>query len=177
MDIALTPSDWAELPSGTTVSIVKLRPDGSQATTYPATVIDVGAPSPWIAVEAFWTRPTTAVDGLVFSTYDRIHEYFSNRHPFNVFAVFSGNGTMKGWYANVTHPAWMGFHSGTPAIFWHDLFVDVVGLPDGERFVRDEDELAAARTTVSEALYQRIHAARDEILCRLELREFPFHES
>ncbi len=177
MDISLAPSEWPELLPGTRVSIIKLRPDGAQATRYPATIIDLDAPSPWIAAEAVWTRPPVAVDGLVFSSNDRIHEYFSNTHPFNVFAVFSPKGRLKGWYANVTHPSWIGDDAGMPAIYWHDLYVDVIGLPGGERFVRDEDELAAAKSTISDDLFQRIHEGRDEVVRRLVLREFPFHET
>ncbi len=165
---------WTSLPIGTDVQIIKLRPNGSEATKYPARVLDLPVPRTWVAVEAVWTRDPVALDGLIFSPGDLIHEYFSSQDPFNVFAVFSRQGVLRGWYANVTHPSWMGRDNELPAIYWHDLYVDVVGLPTGEVFVRDEDELETAVHEVS--LVEIILASRDELLRRFAGRAFPFHE-
>jgi protein associated with RNAse G/E len=159
------------------VRIVKVRPDGSLATTYPGTIIDVAAPQGWVAAEAVWTRDPIELDGLLFSPGDHIHEYFSDRDPFNVFAVFSSEGQLRGWYANVTYPSWMGTEDDTPAIYWHDLYVDVIALPSGQVFVRDEDELEAAQPGFDDRrLVETILAARDELLRRFQSREFPFHD-
>lgn len=159
------------------MQVVKVRPDGSVPVTYPATVIENAAPAGWVAVEAVWSRDPIEMDGLLFSPGDRIHEYFSDREPFNVFAVFSAGGTLRGWYANVTYPSWMGVEAGSPAIYWHDLFVDVIGLPSGEVFVRDEDELEAAKVDFEDpGLVATILDARDELLRLFNAREFPFHE-
>jgi hypothetical protein len=167
---------WLDLLSGTAVRIVKVRPDGSTATTYPGRIIDIAAPEGWVAAEAVWTRDAIELDGLLFNPGDRIHEYFSKCEYFNVFAVFSPDGAFRGWYANVTYPSWMGFEDGKLAIYWHDLYVDVVGLPSGEVFVRDEDELEAARPDFDDPhLFETILNARDELVRRFRSREFPFH--
>ena len=122
-------------------------------------------------------RNSIELDGLLFSPGARIHEYFSNLEHFNVFAVFSPEGRLRGWYANVTHPSWMGMEQGKTAIYWHDLYVDVIGLPSGEIFVRDEDELEEARTGFEDPdLVETILTARDELIRSLRSRAFPFHE-
>jgi predicted RNA-binding protein associated with RNAse of E/G family len=168
---------WIELGPGASVLIVKVRPDGSTATTYRGTVIDAGAPEGWLVAEAVWTRDPIELDGLLFNPGDRIHEYFSRSEYFNVFAVFSPDGTLRGWYANVTYPSWMGFEDSMPAIYWHDLYVDVIALPSGDAFVRDEDELEAAQSGFTDRhLVETILAARDELLRRFQSREFPFHD-
>jgi len=168
---------WTAFPMGKRMQVVKLRPDGTVATTYPGTVIDAQAPGGWLAVEAVWTRDPIEIDGLLFNPGDHVHEYFSDREHFNVFAVFSPAGALRGWYANVTYPSWMGSEEGAPTIYWQDLYVDVIGLRSGEAFVRDEDELEAARADFKDhSLVDTIQAARDELLRRYHAREFPFHE-
>lgn len=168
---------WTMLQAGTDVQVIKLRADGSESTKYPATVVDLAVPAPWVAVEAVWTRDAVERDGLTFTPTDHIHEYFSNRDPFNVFAVFSAERQLRGWYANVTYPSWMGHDGSLPAIYWCDLYVDVIGLPSGDVFVGDEDELEAAQSTFSDSsLLDMVQASRDELLRRFAVRAFPFHE-
>ena len=60
------------------------------------------------------------------------------------FAVFSPQDHFKGWYANVAHPALLDATIDPPVLFWHDLYLDLVGLPDGSFTVRDDDELLAS---------------------------------
>ena len=168
---------WTAYPAGTAVHVVKVRPDGSVSTTYPGTVIDAATQDSWLAVEAVWTRDPIEMNGLMFNRGDRIHEYFSDRHYFNVFTVFSPESVLRGWYANVTYPSWMGVETDMPAIYWHDLFIDVIGLPSGEAFVWDEDEFEAARADFDDpGLVATILAARDDLLGRFHSREFPYHE-
>jgi hypothetical protein len=168
---------WPALPVGTELTIVKLAPDGERVTTYPAWVIEAGAPEPWIAARADWVRKVVELDGLRFIPGDRLHEFFSPAHPFNLFSVWSPEGALRGWYANVTYPTRLDVSTSPATLYWHDLYVDVIGLPDGVVVVRDEDELDEARVAESDpALYALITAARDELLRRLAARHFPFHE-
>ena len=169
---------WPDLLPGTRLQIVKLAPDGTVAARDPGEVIEAGAPPPWVAVRATWVSRPHNLDGLLFIAGDRLHEFFSPAHPFNVFSVFAPDGALRGWYANVTYPALLDPTTDPPTLTWHDLYLDVVALPDGTTVVRDEDELAEADLASSDPdLHAAILAARDDLLARWRNRAFPFPES
>lgn len=171
------PQTWPDLPPGTPLQIVKWSPEGVEVARYPGDVIEAGAPVPWVAVRATWVSRTHDLDGLLFVAGDRLHEFFSPRHPYNVFSVWTPEGTLRGWYANVTYPARIDAETEPMTLIWHDLYLDVVALPDGQTVVRDEDELAAAGLADNDRdLYARIVASKEELLRRTTNREFPFHE-
>ena len=168
---------WARLRPGQAIHIRKRHPDGREATTYPGVVMDVELPAPWVGLRAEWTRDVIVLDGLAFTPGDTLHEYFSPEHPFNVFTVIAPDGRTRGWYANVTYPATLGTEEEPWALTWHDLFIDLVALPDGTYVVRDEDELAEAKLESADPkLYGMIVAARDEVIERFMRRAAPFHE-
>ena len=168
-------ADWTALAVGDALSIVKLAPDGSEVVRYPGEVVARVEPGSWVVVQAVWTYRQIDVEGLTFSPGDVLLEWFSPRHGFNAFAVHAASGAFRGWYANVTHPARLDPDSSPPTLAWHDLYLDVVALPNGARIVCDEDELAASGLMPSNPrLYARILLARDEILDRLERRAVPF---
>jgi predicted RNA-binding protein associated with RNAse of E/G family len=48
---------------------------------------------------------------------------------------------MRGWYGNVTYPACFDKVEGEQVLVWHDLYLDVVILPDGSMHLLDDDEL------------------------------------
>lgn len=172
-----TPTIWPDLVPGTPLRIVKLAPNGTEVAHYPGVVIEAGAPPPWVAVQATWVSRPYDLDGLLFLPGDTLHEFFSPQHWFNLFAVFAPDGALRGWYANVTYPARLDPTTDPMTLYWHDLYVDVVALPDGTIVVRDEDELASVSLAETNPdLCQRILAARDELLrCHAE-RAFPFHK-
>ncbi len=65
-----------------------------------------------------------------------------------------------------------------PVLIWHDLFVDLVGLPDGSFTVRDDDELlASGLADADQDLHARILGARSELIRRFERRLPPFADS
>ena len=174
----VAPTDaWLRLVPGQAIHIRKRHPDGSEATTYPGVVMDIELPAPWVGIRAKWTRDVIVLDGLAFTPGDTLHEYFSPEHPFNVFTVIAPDGRTRGWYANVTYPATLQTETEPWSLTWHDLFIDLVGLPDGNYVVRDEDELAEAQLEATDpALYGMIVAARDEMIERFTRRGAPFHE-
>lgn len=176
--VTLPTGVWPPLPVGTELRIVKVSPEGQEVTSYPGWIIDLDAPAPWIAARADWVRRLVAMDGLQFIPGDRLHEFFSPHHGYNLFSVWSPEGKLRGWYANVTHPTRIDFTTTPATLYWHDLYVDLIGLPDGSRAVRDEDELEASGLAVSDpALYRQILTTRDELLRLFDARAFPFHES
>jgi predicted RNA-binding protein associated with RNAse of E/G family len=168
---------WPGLPAGSELRIVKVSPEGEEVTHYPGWVIAAGAPAPWIAVRAEWVRRVVEMDGLRFVPGDRLHEFFSPSHWYNLFSVWSPEGALRGWYANVTRPTRLDLATAPPSLYWHDLYVDLIGLPDGAFAIRDEDELAASGVHERDPeLHRRILETRDELLRLYRARAFPFHE-
>ncbi len=167
-----TDYSWQPLQPGTAVEIAKLHTDGHESTRYPGRVLDqVGDPE-WIAIAAEWTRDPVHLDGLRFEPGDHLREYFSPSHWFNVFEVIAPDGVTRGWYANVTYPAWMDVTEGRTTVFWHDLIVDLIVLPDGSMTIRDEDELEEAH--LPPGLCQQISTSRNELIARAKSKTFPF---
>ena len=169
---------WPDLPPGTALTVVKLDPDGTEVARYLGLVFDAGAPAPWVAVQAHWVSREYNLDGLLFIFGDTLHEFFSPEDRFNVFAVFSPEGQLRGWYANVTHPTRLDRSTDPFTLIWHDLYIDIIALPDGRIVVRDEDELEASGICERRPdLYLEIVSMRDELIERARAREYPFHET
>jgi hypothetical protein len=169
---------WPVLPAGTELRIVKLGPNGNEVTSYPGRVIECDAPEPWVVARADWVLKSIEMDGLRFVPGDRLHEFFSPANPFNVFSVWSPEGVLRGWYANVTHAARLDLATDLISLYWHDLYIDVIALPNGVVTVRDEDELDEAGLASSDPnLHAMILRTRDGLLRLFADRAFPFHES
>jgi nicotinamide-nucleotide amidase len=95
-----------------------------------------------VVVKAYWQFPTptrdlgyvTLINGDLF-----IETFYLDRW-YNVFEIRSPEGVLKGWYANVTRPA----YELDGALIWEDLFLDVWMSPHGEVLYLDEDEFVEA---------------------------------
>jgi hypothetical protein len=156
---------FAKIPIGAMVTVVKRAPDGSEATRYPAIRVESTAPSPWIELVAEWTVPNVEVAGLPFIPGDSIRELFSAEHPYNAFAVISPEGEMRGWYGNVTYPAFFDEVEGEQVLVWHDLYLDVVILPDGAMHLLDDDELEESGIPIQDpAFAEAIVQARLDLI-------------
>jgi hypothetical protein len=157
------------------VTVIKLAPNGKEAARYPGEVVALYQEERWTIVRATWTYRQVDLDGLSFVPGDELLEWFSPDHPFNAFAVFSPGGDLRGWYANVTFPARLDDSESPPLLVWHDLFLDLVGLPDRTVALRDEDELLASGLRERDPrLYQRITGASAELSRRFQLGLPPF---
>jgi uncharacterized protein DUF402 len=157
------------------VTVIKLAPDGKEAARYPGEVVAFYQSEHWIVVRATWTYRQVDLDGLSFMPGDELLEWFSPDHPFNAFAVNSPGGDLRGWYANVTYPTRLDDSTSPPLLVWHDLYLDLVGLPDGTVTLRDEDELLASGLRETDPqLYKRITEASAELSRRFELGLPPF---
>ncbi|MBA2598430.1 MAG: DUF402 domain-containing protein [Chloroflexia bacterium] len=169
---------WQDLAPGVHVTVIKLAPDGAEAARYPGEVIARGVPGSWVVIQATWTHGAISLDGLVFAPGDDLREWFSPVHRFNAFAVRAADGALKGWYANVTHlPTLQGTPDG-PHLVWHDLYLDLVGLPDKTFTIRDEDELAASGLEQREPhLYALVREAHDEVIRRFSTGAVPFTDA
>lgn len=169
---------WQSLRPGQEIVVVKLDPEGHEAARYPAAVVARATDEDWVALQATWTYRRVEVDGLVFHPGDELIEWFSPTLPFNAFGVLSPAGDLRGWYANVTYPAYLEPDSETENLLklvWHDLYLDLVGMPDETYVVRDEDELAASGLEASNlALHSDIVAAADDLILRYRTLQLPF---
>ncbi len=169
---------WQSLGIGQEIIVVKRSPNGEEAARYPAVVVARALEDDWLAVQARWTYQRVEIDGLVFCPGDTLIEWFSPRLPFNAFAVLSPDDSLRGWYANVTFPAYLEPENdiGCPlTLVWHDLYLDVVGLPGNTYVVRDEDELAESGLETSDPLlHGAIVAAAEELVRRFTAHDLPF---
>jgi hypothetical protein len=165
---------WSALLPGTVLTVVKIAPDGSEAARYHGEVAGHGQDS-WLLIQAIWTNRMIELGGLSFCPGDKLLEWFSPRDPFNAFAVFSPQDDFKGWYANVAYPARLDTTTISPVLFWQDLYLDLVALPDGLFTLRDEDELLASGLADADPeLNARILRARSELIRRFQGRLPPF---
>jgi hypothetical protein len=160
------------LSPGTRVRIIKLQPDGSEATRYPGEIL--ASADGWIAARAVWDQASVDLGCLVFEPGDIIHEYFSLDQPFNAFAVYTSAGHFKGWYCNVTYPARVNGHD----LYWQDLYVDLLVCPDGRMVVLDEDELVdSGIADRNPALYGLVIDAAEVLQRMVHDRAYPFTEA
>lgn len=154
-------------------TISKLKPDGSVATSYKATPLP--APDGWVAARAKWVFGRVDIGYYAFEPGDTLDEYFSLDRHYNAFATFRSSGEFVGWYCNITHPT--AVDESNREIRWHDLYVDILVLPDGIVIVVDEDELADSNlSTADPTLHTQIIAARDEVLELVATNAYPFSE-
>lgn len=159
----------SDTPATPDWTVVKLRPDGSEAARYRAT--GVAAPPGWVAARAVWTFGTVDIGYYTFEPGDVLYEYFSTERHYNLFAIYRPDGRLVGWYCNVTHPT----RVEDGVITWHDLWVDVLVLTDGSIVVVDLDELGESGVEMRDpTLNQTILAARDELVAMAERRAWPF---
>lgn len=171
------PALWQGLTIGQEVIVVKLDPHGTEVARYPGEVVSHDPENGWLALRATWTYKRIEIDGLVFEPGDELIEWFSPLLPFNAFAVLSSTGDLRGWYANVTYPAYLepAERSHLLTLVWHDLYLDLVGLEHGKFAVRDEDELAdSSLETSSPRLHAEILEATEELVRRFKSCQIPF---
>ena len=147
------------------MTIVKRDHHGLEKARYAGTVANSAPPSPWIELRATWVIPDVSVAGLAFVPGDTMREFFSAQHPYNAFAVIAPDGTLRGWYGNVTYPAFVDEVDGEHMLVWQDLYLDVVILPDGTIHHLDDDELEESGLPQSDpAFAQAIIRARADLI-------------
>ena len=160
-----------------TYQVIKLRPDGTEATRYRAVPESENLPDTWLAVRAEWVFNRVESHGLVFEPGDSLVEYFSTVEWFNGFRVEAPNGEVRGWYSNVTFPTTLTYEPNR-SITWHDLYLDVIALPDGSVILCDEDELEESGLANSDPdLYSRIVDVAGHVTALADTGSFPFHRT
>ncbi|MCS7062013.1 MAG: nicotinamide-nucleotide amidohydrolase family protein [Anaerolineae bacterium] len=142
----------------------KLKPDGVERARYTAELIE--RKHDHVLVVAEWTRPPVDLGFGVLEPGDRFIETFYTNRWHTVFEIRSANGSLKGWYADLSRPA----RITEDLIEWEDLALDAWMSPQGELIWIDQEEFAALEPMLppGEALAVRSTLAplREELLRR-----------
>lgn len=141
------------------MNVHKCNAHGKRLLTYPGEVI--AADDAAVIVRAVWTRERQHLPYVTLEPGDVFIETFYRDRWYNVFEVRAADGTLKGWYANITRPP----RIADTELDWLDLAMDAWMNPEGRVIVLDEDEFAAMHTTLSAEI---VHAARAALPLMLE---------
>jgi predicted RNA-binding protein associated with RNAse of E/G family len=101
---------------------------------------------------------------------DRWTEYFFADRWYNIFEIRAGDGFLKGWYCNITRPAYI----GPDEVAAEDLALDLWVTPGGDMQVLDEDEFAALALSSTER--EAARKALADLQARVTRRDPPFSE-
>ena len=119
------------------ITVHLLKPGKNRTITYTGALLS--ASPELIVIEAVWDRPTIDLGYVTFATGDRFTEHYYTARWYNIFAVRSAAGQLKGWDCNVTRPAQ--FDGAT--LTSEDLELDLFVSPDRTELLRlDLDEFA-----------------------------------
>jgi uncharacterized protein len=152
---------------GDDITVYKLDTRGTIVVSYQAILREL-LPN-GVCLSARWTRPTLELGYTSFETGDRFTEWFFTDCWYNIFAVASESGVLKGWYCNVAEPAFISPQSLSSRDLLLDLWVDTsyaMTVLDEEEF--DSDQLLTPE--VRESALQ----ALDQLKARALRREPPF---
>ncbi|MGO8950226.1 MAG: DUF402 domain-containing protein [Ktedonobacterales bacterium] len=153
---------------GDQIVVYKLNTQGIAVVNYPAECQEL-LPN-GVRLVARWTSPGLELGYTSFETGDRFCEWFFTDHWYNIFAVASPSGELKGWYCNIAEPARIDERSVTSLDLQLDLWVDKnYGMT-----VLDEDEFASDQFLTTE-MRRQARQALDELRSRVNQRQPPFN--
>ncbi|MFJ3673045.1 DUF402 domain-containing protein [Streptomyces sp. NPDC090106] len=137
------PANSADAAAGFEVVLIKA---GRTKIRYPARL--VGDDGTRVTVRAAWASPGVRDFGFVrFEPGDVFTEHYWRDRWYSVKEVRAADGSLKGWYCDITRPAGV---SGT-VIVSEDLDLDLWRSADGTDVFRlDEDEFAGSGLTESD---------------------------
>ena len=122
------------------IIVIKLNPQHKETWRYSGEVLQRTATS--VLIEAFFNRDDLPFHGITLGRGDRFVEIYYTNRWYNIFEIYNrDDGSLRGWYCNVTRPAIMLDNE----IHYVDLALDLLVYPDGRQLVLDEDEFAALK--------------------------------
>lgn len=153
------------------ITIRLIKPLIDKVITYEGDVLLRGRSH--ILLLARWQRPPIDLGYVTFTPGDYLYEHFYADRWYNVYELHAEDGTLKGWYCNVTYPA---VFSAT-MIESEDLELDLFVSPNRtQMLVLDEDEYAARNLEASNPAAHRAALAALEELKELATQgAAPFH--
>lgn len=119
--------------------------------------------STYVLLLARWNSGLIDLGYITFAPGDYLYEHFYSDRWYNIYEIYSAQGTHKGWYCNITRPA----QFDADCVESEDLELDVFISPDRQQInVLDEDEFAERGLAVSDPFaYQAALDALDEVQC------------
>ncbi|MFN8636657.1 MAG: DUF402 domain-containing protein [Chloroflexota bacterium] len=121
------------LVGGRPLVVQKLMYDGSKS--YRWVGREIHRDDDHLFFTAVFERDGRDLGYVRFEKGDVFYEYYYFDRWYNVFQVYSKDGTLKGWYCNVTQPAQV-----DDELTFVDLALDLWVWPDMRYLVLDEDE-------------------------------------
>jgi hypothetical protein len=123
-------------------------------------------------VLAIWERAPLDVGYVQFAPGDQFYEHFYTNRWYNIFEIYRADGTLRGWYCNLTRPACFSDN----AIESEDLEIDLFVSADRRTLlVLDEEEYAARGLETSEPdTHRAAMAALDELRSMAGRGDEPF---
>ena len=153
----------------TPITVYKRDHLGNRVWHYAGDVIARG--ETWVCLEAPFNRADVDAGYVVFRQGDLFREWFYSDRWYNVFRLQDvREGTLTGWYCNITRPALIGADS----VEADDLALDVFVHADGTVLVLDEDEFDAL--PLPQADRAAALAAVDGLRALVSSRQPPFDE-
>ena len=94
----------------------------------------------YLLIHARWEQEALDLGYVTFGTGDHFYEHYYTDKWFNIFEIRSEQGVLKGWYCNITKPAWV----ERPTIYSEDLELDLFVSADRTHIITlDEKEFEA----------------------------------
>jgi len=148
------------------VTVRKLDHTGQEVFSYPGRVLQRDGSA--IALRTFWDRALVDIGYVVLEPGDCWTEHFYADRWYNIFEIRAGDGSLKGWYCNVTRPA----RITAGEVSAEDLALDLWVAPDGDMLTLDEDEFTALPLSPAERKAARNALA--ELQAMVAQRAMPF---
>jgi predicted RNA-binding protein associated with RNAse of E/G family len=150
------------------VTVRKLDHTGHQVLAYPGRVLERSPHA--IVLRTEWDRGPMDLGFVLLEPNDRWTEYFFADRWYNIFEIRASDGSLKGWYCNITRPA----HISPDEVAAEDLALDLWVTPGGDMQVLDEDEFAALSLSSTER--EAARKALADLQARVTQRDPPFSE-
>lgn len=125
-----------------------------------------------LVLEAHWEGPGEPLVGeIAFRLHDRFVEHYYPERAYAVWQIEAPEGTLKGWYCNISAPV----VEEQDTLTFRDLLLDVVAYPDGRYLVLDREEFETAqRQGLSPGDAEAAEQALAAVIAMIENIEPPF---
>ena len=153
---------------GTSIDVVKLDVHGVETIRYTATPLLLDFRWGYALVEARYALDRADVELFALERGDRMVEHFWSSRHFNIFEIYAPNGSLRGFYCNITRPATI----DRVRIAAEDLALDLVVDPTGNTKRLDLGEFRAL--SIDDDERRRAIAAIEELELMARLGVGPF---
>ncbi len=153
---------------GESIDVVKLDVHGVEKIRYTATPLMLDFRWGYALVEAHFALDRADVELFALEHGDRMIEHFWSSRHFNVFEIYAPDGSLRGFYCNITRPATI----DSVSIAADDLALDLVVDTAGNTVRLDVGEFRSL--SIGDDERRRAIAAIEELELMARLRIGPF---